>query len=128
MHRARERCMNRPLLTDPDPVHRVDRHNVDGQPRGSIVATDDDELIREWARRHDAEPATGEATASGPATVSVTDGDAGVRFNFPGAARFRAIAWDEWLRNFHQYSLLFVYQRDDPSGTYRLVPKSRLGP
>lgn len=118
--------MNRPLLTDPDPVHRVDRHNVDGQASGSIVATDDDELIREWAKRHDAEPATGEATASGPATVNITDGDAGVRFNFPGVARFRAIAWEEWLGNFHQHGLLFVYQRDDPSGTYRLVPKSRL--
>jgi hypothetical protein len=118
--------MNRPLLTDPDPVHRVDRHSVDAQPHGAIVATDDEALIRDWAKGHAAEPATGEATASGPATVIVTDGDAGVRFNFPGAARFRAISWEEWFGNFHGHNLLFVYERDDPSGTYRLVPKGRL--
>jgi len=118
--------MNRHLLTDPDPVHRVDRYSIDGQPRNSIVATDDEELIREWASRRAAEPATGEATPSGPATVVITDGDAGVRFNFPGAARFRAISWEEWFENIHRYDLLFVYQRDDPSGTYRLIPKGRL--
>lgn len=118
--------MNRSLLTDPDPVHRVDRRSIGEQPTGSIVATDDEELIREWAHRRDAEPATGEATASGPATVTIKDGDAGVRFNFPGAARFRTISWEEWFGNFHQHNLLFVYQRDDASATYRLVPKSRL--
>ena len=90
------------------------------------MATDDEELIRDWATTRAAEPATGEATASGPATVVVKDGDAGVRFNFPGAARFRAISWEEWFENFRQYNLLFVYQRDDASGTYRLIPKSRL--
>jgi len=118
--------MNRTLITDPDPVHRVDRHTVDEQPRNSIVATDDEELIREWATRRAATPATGEATASGPATVIVKDRDAGVRFNFPSVARFRAISWQEWFENFHRYNLLFVFQRDDPSGTYRLVPKGRL--
>ena len=56
----------------------------------------------------------------------VTDGDAGVRFNFPGVARFRAISWEEWFGNFREHNLLFVYERDDPSGTYRLIPKARL--
>ena len=118
--------MNRPLLTEPDPVHRVNRDTVAGQPHGAIVATDDEELIRGWASRHEAAPATGEATPSGPATVIVKDGDAGVRFNFPGLARFRAIAWEEWFDNFHHHDLLFVYELGDPSGTYRLVPKTRL--
>src|SRR6478735_2231497 len=118
--------MNRPLLTDPEPVHRVNRHTIAGQPPGAIVATDDEALIREWASRHAAAPATGEATASGPATVIVKDGDAGVRFNFPANARFRAIAWEEWFDNFHRHNLLFVYELGDPSGTYRLVPKTRL--
>jgi len=118
--------MTRTLLTDPEPVHRVNRHTIAGQPPGAIIATDDEALIREWASRHAAEPATGEATPSGPATVIVKDGGAGVRFNFPGLARFRAIGWEEWFDNFHTHELLFVYQRDDPSGTYRLIPKSRL--
>ena len=118
--------MDKPLLTDPDPVHRVDRHSLAEQPHGSTVATDDEELIRGWAGERRAEPATGEATASGPATVSINDGGAGVRFNFPGAGRFRTISWEEWFDNFHRHDLLFVYQRDDSSGTYRLIPKSRL--
>ena len=118
--------MNRPLLPEHDPVHHVDRQSADAQPAGSIVATDDDQLIREWAERHSAEPATGEATSSGPATINVRDGGAGIRFNFPGFALFRPIGWEEWLANFHQHALLFVYEREDPSGRYRVVPKATL--
>ena len=120
----------RSLLNDNDPVRRVDRRSDDEKLIGGVVATDDAELIRAWAQQHDAEPATGEATDSGPATVDVHDGGAGIRFNFPAASRFRPISWDEWLRNFRQYDLLFVYERDasgnSPSGRYRLVPKSTL--
>ena len=119
--------MNPPtLLPYGDPVHYVDRHSEDGQPRGSVLATDDHELIRRWAVRHSAEPATGEQTASGPATVDVNDGDAGIRFNFPAAGKFRSITWDEWFQNFTTYDLLFVYERDDASGRYRLVPREKL--
>lgn len=121
----------RSLSMDGEPVRRVDRHTEGQQPPGSIVATDDNDLIMEWARQHSAEPATGEATASGPATIDVKDGGAGIRFNFPAAARFRPISWDEWFANFHQHQLLFVYERNDSAGTlsgrYRMVPKSRLG-
>ena len=118
--------MSRTLLTDPETVHRIDRTTESSHPAGAIVATDDEELIREWARRHSAEPATGEATPSGPATVTVKDGDAGIRFNFPSLARFRAISWQEWFQNLHAYDLLFVYELEDPSGRYRLVPTNRL--
>ncbi len=51
---------------------------------------------------------------SGPATVAVNDGAAGVRFNFPGVARFRPIGWEEWLPYFDQHQLLFVYEEQDP--------------
>ena len=88
------------------------------------------EAIREWAARRQAEPATGEATQSGPATVHVVDGDAGIRFNFPGAAPFRPITWEEWFQHFTQHELMFVYERDvpgqTPSARYRLVAKERL--
>jgi hypothetical protein len=118
------------LLNDNAPIRQVDMGNEREQPAGSIVATDDPELIREWAQQHKAEPATGEATASGPATVDVQDGDAGIRFNFPAAGRFRPISWDEWFQNFRHHQLLFVYERDvpgkTPSGRYRMVPKARL--
>lgn len=75
-------------------------------------ATEDHDVIRRWAERHHAEPATGEATASGPATARVNDGGAGVRFNFPGFARYRPIDWDEWFDNFDRHELTFVYEED----------------
>ena len=58
------------------------------------------------------------------------DGGAGIRFNFPAAARFRPITWDEWFQNFSQHDLMFVYEREvpgkTPSGRYRLVPRKQL--
>jgi hypothetical protein len=117
------------LPEDGEPIRRVDRSDGE-QPPGAILATDDDVVIRQWAARHDAEPATGEATASGPATVDVHDGDAGIRFNFPGVARFRPISWDEWLGNFRRHALIFVYEQDTPGQPpayrYRLVPSQKL--
>ena len=59
-----------------------------GSGRGRSLATRDHDVIRAWAARHSAEPATGEATQSGPATVNVNDGGVGIRFNFPGPADF----------------------------------------
>jgi hypothetical protein len=75
--------------------------------------TKDHEAIQRWAAEHQAEPATGEATASGPATVDVNDGGVGIRFNFPGFARFRPIGWNEWFENFDQNRLLFVFEGQD---------------
>ena len=80
--------------------------------QGRSFATKDHEVIRAWAARHGAEPATGEATASGPATISVNDGGAGVRFEFPGAGHFRPISWDEWFDSFDRDGLVFVYEEE----------------
>jgi hypothetical protein len=90
------------------------------------VATRDRELIANWAARHQAEPATGEATLSGPATVDVHDGGAAIRFNFPGFGRFRPITWDEWFQDFDRHGLTFVYEEspdpaEAPSPRYRIV-------
>jgi hypothetical protein len=120
----------RSLVPDDEPVRPVDSRSEETMQPGTVVSTDDRELICRWAKHHGAEPATGEATASGPATLDVQDGDAGIRFNFPGVARFRPISWDEWFDNFRQYDLLFVYERDvpgqAPSSRYRLVPRQKL--
>ncbi len=120
----------RSLLQNEDPIRRVDRHTATEEHPGGVMATDDHDVIREWAARHSAEPATGEATSSGPATLDVQDGDAGIRFNFPGVSRFRPITWEEWFRNFTQHDLAFVYEDDvpgqSPSGRYRLVPRQKL--
>ena len=73
-------------------------------------------VIKQWAARHKAEPATGEATASGPATVEVNDGGAGIRFNFPNLARFRPITWEEWFRQFDENGLVLIVQEETASG------------
>ena len=90
-----------------------------------VVATRDHEVIRRWAAARHAEPATGEATASGPATRNVNDGGAGIRFNFPGAGLFRPITWDEWFVNFDRHLCAFVYENDEKDGPkshrYRIV-------
>jgi Protein of unknown function (DUF2934) len=88
--------------------------------QGQSVVTRDHHIIRAWAERHSAEPATGEATRSGPATVNVNDGGVGIRFNFPGVARFRPISWDEWFEHFDRNRLLFVYQEEVADRAYAL--------
>lgn len=97
----------------------------------AVLATRDPELIKEWARDVGAEPATGEETASGPATsLKVVDGGTGLRFNFPGMSPFRMISWAEWFEHFSRYDLTFVY--DNPragqpsSARYRIVSTNDL--
>jgi hypothetical protein len=92
------------------------------------LATRDKDVIRQWAARHRAEPATGEATASGPATIHVNDGGAGIRFNFPAAARFRPITWDEWFDNFDRHALVFVYEESVAERAYELWQRRGGGP
>jgi hypothetical protein len=121
--RAKRRTPRGPA-TDP-PTRKVAGVS---DPNASAVewSTRDPAVIRKWARLHQAEPATGEATTSGRASsMRVDDGGSGLRFNFPGASRFREISWDEWFEHFGRHDLLFVC--DDPDGEtapgahYRLV-------
>jgi hypothetical protein len=96
------------------PVVTADNRRRERRLALRTQATRDREAIRSWARLHDAEPATGEATTSGPSIVDVNDGGAGIRFNFPGFGRFRPISWDEWFDHFDRYHLMFVYA-DEPA-------------
>ena len=82
-----------------------------------LVGTCDAGLVTAWAEHHGAEPATGQATASGPATVVVNDQGSGLRFNFPGASRFRGVTWEEWLAHFKDAGLVFVFEITPPAGT-----------
>jgi hypothetical protein len=95
------------------------------------LKTRDHDVIRHWASRRKAEPATGEATASGHATVAIADTGAGIRFNFPGVGPFRPNSWDEWFANFDQHQLTFVYEDAAADGAalscrYRIVSASDL--
>lgn len=98
---------------------------------GVMIATRNHDLIREWAEGQRAEPATGQETASGGATVDVQDGGARIRLNFPAAALFRPISWDEWFDVFDEDQLVFVYEPPEAAPStfashgasyYRLVP------
>jgi hypothetical protein len=84
-------------------------------------ATCDHATIRRWAVQHAAEPATGQESASGPAVRNVNDTGAGIRFNFPGFARYRTIAWREWFDHFEQHELMFVYEDEDPEQVAELA-------
>ena len=100
------------------------RANMPLTPSAHVVFTRDHDVIRQWAEKRQAQPATGEATSSGPATVDVKDGGAGVRFNFPGTGLYRPIPWDEWFENFDHHECAFVYDNDSvtpPSNRYRIV-------
>lgn len=111
------------LLPEQGHVPRV-RADMPLAPSSDVVFTRDHEVIRDWAVKRQAVPATGEATASGPATVDVKDGGAGVRFNFPGSGLYRPIEWQEWFENFDHHECAFVFDNDDStpvSSRYRIV-------
>ena len=95
------------------PALSQDAAFASARPGLRIEATREHEVIRRWAAEHRADPATGEATRSGPATIAVNDGGAGLRFNFPGFARFRPISWEEWLHHFDEHALLFLFETLD---------------
>lgn len=120
----------RSLLPEEGPIALIDAASEDRCTAIPVVATQDHDLIRQWAARRHAEPATGEATASGPSTISVNDDGTGIRFNFPGLGRFRPIEWDEWFRHFDAWALVFVYEREGRtrslSSRYRMVPMETL--
>ena len=122
--------MRRNLLDDEGPIRVVNDDSAPQEQSGEVLVTRNHELIRKWAAQRGAEPATGESTPSGPATIDVHDGGAGIRFNFPAAAKFRSIGWDEWFQNFTQHDLMFVFEQDapgqPPSTRFRLVPRERL--
>ena len=96
-------------------------HGYRGQDLPQAVVTKDHDVIRQWASRHQAEPATGEATASGPASTRVADGGTGLRFNFPGLSRFREITWEEWFAHFEQHNLVFVYEEEIADRAHKLA-------
>ena len=111
------------LLPEQGHIPRV-RADTPLAPSTHVVFTRDHDVIRDWAKKRQAVPATGEATESGPATVDVNDGGAGVRFNFPGTGSYRPISWDEWFGNFDTHDCAFVFDSDlaaPGSNRYRIV-------
>jgi len=122
--------LDQDLVANPRIVKTVTR-DAPGDPGDVILATRDHAVIREWARRFSAEPATGEETPSGPASsLKINDGGSALRFNFPSAGRFREISWNEWFDHFNRHDLTFVFEnplaRTPSSARYRVVRTSDL--
>jgi hypothetical protein len=116
--------VHRQLLPEQGTIHNVESADGSLPASSDALFTREHDVIRKWAEARQAEPATGEATSSGPSTVHVNDGGAGVRFNFPGAAAFRAITWEEWFENFDKHHCAFVFDDDSStplSSRYRIV-------
>jgi len=88
--------------------------------RVGVVATRDHAVIRAWATRHGAEPALSRAASTGGHAVDVNDGGAAIRFNFPGAAIFPLIGWDQWLERFDQEGLTFVHEEEPRDRAYAI--------
>lgn len=121
-----------PLRPETRHVKHVTRDEPE-DPESAVLATRDHDVIQDWARIHEAEPATGEESPSGPAsTFTIVDGGSGLRFNFPAVSLFREISWSEWFDHFHRHDLTFVYDNpathQPPSARYRLVPTAELHP
>jgi hypothetical protein len=117
-----------PLLPEHRHIPAVTRENLQTR-EARVVSTRDYQVIRDWAKRVGAEPATGEETPSGAATtMKVQDRGTGLRFNFPGVSRFREISWDEWFDHFNSHDLTFIFDitqpNEPPSARYRIVPTS----
>jgi hypothetical protein len=108
-----------PLLPQQKPLPQVSAADRISPDDSRTLATRDREVIRRWAERRHAEPATGIGT------VDVNDGDAGVRFNFPGASPFHAISWEAWFADVEEHGLVFVFEETTGGGTlsnrYRLI-------
>ena len=114
-----------PLLPPERRIAEVSRDKAP-DPDAAVLSTRDHEVIWKWARAHEAEPATGEQTSSGPASaLKVSDGGSGLRFNFPALSRFRQISWTEWFDHFDRNRLTFVFDKSEPghppSNRFRLV-------
>jgi len=118
-----------PLLPSAKKIPEV-RSNAPIDKSARVIATRDHQIVQQWASDRHAEPATGEATSSGPATLDIRDGGSGIRFNFPGSGRLRPISWEEWFENFDGHGLIFVYDNDadeGPTNRYRIVKVSDWG-
>ncbi len=93
------------------------------RPGRSLVTTSHD-VIRQWAERRDAVPATVEGTEHG-------DHLGVLRFDFPGygGEKLRHVEWDEWFATFDERRLNFIYQEErgdgSPSNFFRLENPDR---
>jgi hypothetical protein len=77
---------------------------------GQTLATQNHDVIKQWAEERKATPATVRSEKSGAMRT--------LRVNFPGygGENLEEIWWDEWFKPFDERHLTFVYQEHLKSG------------
>lgn len=89
-------------------IHSADEHE---DHEGQSLATRSHEVIRHWAERRNAKPATVPGTEH--------DNRPGVlRFDFPdyGGGELEDIGWDKWFESFDARNLVFLFQEHTSDG------------
>lgn len=90
-------------------VSAVDEHE---DHKGQALVTRDHAVIKRWAEKRGARPAT----------ISGTEHDGRVgtlRFDFPGGAeadRLEHMSWDQWSETFDERELVMMYQEHRSDG------------
>lgn len=91
----------------------IDEPGGEGDHDGQTLATRSREVVEDWARRRNAEPAAATRGDDGRARV--------LRFDFQGGPdkggrELEHISWDEWWQTFEDRGLVFVYQEKKSDG------------
>jgi len=84
-----------------------------GDHDGATLATRSREVVEDWARRRNAEPAAATRGEDGRPRV--------LRFDFEGGpdkggSNLERISWDEWWQTFADRDLAFIYQEKKSDG------------
>lgn len=89
-------------------IRSLDEHE---ERPGQTLITTSHEVIKQWAERRGAKPATVPGTEHGDHLGVLT-------FDFPGygGERLAEVSWDEWLDTFDSRNLRFIYQEHRSGG------------
>jgi hypothetical protein len=90
----------------------IDSPREHEERKGRTLATQNHDVIKAWAEKRGAKPATVPGTEH--------DGRAGVlRFDFPGygGRSLQHISWDDWFKTFDSRHLNFLFQEHKRDGS-----------
>ncbi|KWX03113.1 1,4-alpha-glucan branching enzyme [Carbonactinospora thermoautotrophica] len=103
--------MTRPVEGEHEHAREIRSTDEHEEHPGQTLVTTSHQVIRDWAEKRGARPATVPGTEHG--------GRPGVlRFDFPGfgGEGLQEISWDEWFKTFDERKLNFIYQEHTADG------------
>lgn len=97
-------------MADAEYSQPIDSPDDEPERPGRSLVTSNHDVIRDWAERRGAVPATVEGTEHG-------DHLGVLRFDFGGdSERLQHVDWDEWFQTFDDRGLRFIYQEEKADG------------